>query len=644
MLFFTFCTVAVPSCIPKKGFRSRVFAPGASRAIGKPALIKRFAVVSATMAALLFAGPGITATYYVSSSGSDANPGTQSQPLQTLQKGADVAAPGDTVIVMDGVYTSVGSRYPDRVLQINHGGTAGNTITFKAQNRWGAIIDGQNYSTTYGVVLLYGSSYVNLVGFQIRQIQRGALWLYGTNTAPVHDLNITNNWVHDIGRIVFPNCTSGASGAYSNGYVHHVVWDRNLFHDIGRMPNSSCTDNDNYVHDHALYLQGKYHIVTNNIFYNMYAGWAIKVDGFYLPLTNATDSSHVINGNTFAFNTNPKVNGHVRMYANNPPETDSGNTMNFPVNVVIENNISYQPPAYVAGTLETPSFVAVDGAVGGVWGNNPYTGTIVRNNVTTAKAATDLASGIALSGNLAVTDPLFANAGARDFHVTAVSPARSAGSPGGAAPYDFAANPRPWSNSDVGAYQYLSAIAIASPANGTTVSGTISGQISSSVSLSSTVVSVDGATTLPTSNLTFALNTTALVNGAHTLVATGTDATGNSYTTAPVAINVANTISTSTTPVSTNPSDVTPPTLAIANPSNGARVRGNVAISVSASDNVGVVKLSLSIDGQVVSTGNSGSLIYNWQTKKVAPGSHSISAVAADAAGNQASTSIQVVK
>ncbi|MEO6576700.1 MAG: DUF1565 domain-containing protein, partial [Polyangiaceae bacterium] len=62
-------------------------------------------------------------TYYVSTSGNDANPGTSTQPWRTLQKAVDTIAPGDVALVRAGTY--VGAR-------IGKSGTATAPKTLKA--------------------------------------------------------------------------------------------------------------------------------------------------------------------------------------------------------------------------------------------------------------------------------------------------------------------------------------------------------------------------------------------------------------------------------------------------------------------------------------------------------------------------------
>ena len=50
-------------------------------------------------------GAAQAATYYVSTGGQDTNPGTQSAPFRTINKGVRVLIPGDTLLVRGGTYT-----------------------------------------------------------------------------------------------------------------------------------------------------------------------------------------------------------------------------------------------------------------------------------------------------------------------------------------------------------------------------------------------------------------------------------------------------------------------------------------------------------------------------------------------------------
>jgi hypothetical protein len=81
--------------------------------------------------------------------------------------------------------------------------------------------------------------------------------------------------------------------------------------------------------------------------------------------------------------------------------------------------------------------------------------------------------------------------------------------------------------------------------------------------------------------------------------------------------------------------DTTPPSTSVTAPANGATVSGTVTISGTASDNVGVTKMEIYIDGTLrTSNTNSTSLSYSWNTTTFSNGSHTIVSKAYDAAGN----------
>jgi hypothetical protein len=91
-------------------------------------------------------------------------------------------------------------------------------------------------------------------------------------------------------------------------------------------------------------------------------------------------------------------------------------------------------------------------------------------------------------------------------------------------------------------------------------------------------------------------------------------------------------------------SDTTPPTASITAPANNATVSNSVNITSTASDNVGVVKMELYIDGTLTTSNtNSSSLSFSWNTNSVANGSHSLVVKAYDAANNIGTSSTVTV-
>ena len=118
-----------------------------------------------------------------------------------------------------------------------------------------------------------------------------------------------------------------------------------------------------------------------------------------------------------------------------------------------------------------------------------------------------------------------------------------------------------------------------------------------------------------------------------TLVAYGYDAAGNEGVSEQVTVLVD----------SLNlPTDETPPTVSIGNPTNGSTVSRTVRINVSAADDRALDTVSLYIDGNLKASSSSGALSYDWNTRKENSGNHSIEAIARDAAGNSSNNSISV--
>ena len=109
-----------------------------------------------------------------------------------------------------------------------------------------------------------------------------------------------------------------------------------------------------------------------------------------------------------------------------------------------------------------------------------------------------------------------------------------------------------------------------------------------------------------------------------------TDAAGN-----------ANTASTSTdNTVSFVAPDTTAPTVAITSPAAGATVSGTITVGATASDNVAVIGVQFRLDGAPLGAEDtSAPYDASWNTTTAADGSHTLTAVARDAAGNTTASS-----
>jgi chitodextrinase len=100
----------------------------------------------------------------------------------------------------------------------------------------------------------------------------------------------------------------------------------------------------------------------------------------------------------------------------------------------------------------------------------------------------------------------------------------------------------------------------------------------------------------------------------------------------------------STAVLGTTPAvDTTPPTVSFANPANNDTVTGNVTITANAGDNIGVVGVQFKLDGVNLGVEDTAApYSVSWNTATATNASHTLSAVARDAAGNSSTTTISV--
>jgi hypothetical protein len=85
---------------------------------------------------------------------------------------------------------------------------------------------------------------------------------------------------------------------------------------------------------------------------------------------------------------------------------------------------------------------------------------------------------------------------------------------------------------------------------------------------------------------------------------------------------------------SSTSADTTAPTVAIASPSGGSSVAGQVLVDVNAADNVGVSRVELRVNGAAIAADTAAPYQFAWDTAALANGGYTLEAVAFDAAGN----------
>jgi hypothetical protein len=187
-------------------------------------------------------------------------------------------------------------------------------------------------------------------------------------------------------------------------------------------------------------------------------------------------------------------------------------------------------------------------------------------------------------------------------------------------------------------------VSITSPANNTTVSGTITLEVSATDNVGITAADLfyDGSNVIRkgTSQGEYGwgsrFDTRTINDGAHTFGVTAYDAAGNQKT-AQVTLNVSN----------GNTADTTAPAVSIISPAPNATVSGTITIEVSATDNVGLSSVNLYYDDTNVIREGTAQGNFGWgsrlDTEKLGNGTHTLSVKATDAAGNVKTAKVTVV-
>ncbi|MBG1258452.1 right-handed parallel beta-helix repeat-containing protein [Nostoc sp. BAE] len=405
-----------------------------------------------------------TATkYYVSGKGNDKNSGrTTSSAFRTIQRAADLTNPGDTVLLMDGVYKN--GDPSGTVLDIKRSGRANAWITYKAYPGHRPKIQHNGW---HGIWIRDGASYIEVNGLEVAGNNGNITRAYGLSQK-YNKLNPLTNG----------NCI-GIDGE-KNGRPHHIRIINNKVRDcggggIGATGADYITIDSNEVYNNAWYSvygcsgisllnnwnsdnsQNYKMFITRNKVYNnrMLVPWHVSgkiQDGNGIIIDRGMNKQKgsklsAYRGRTLIANNISYKNGgggihtfhsenidivHNTVYLNNQsPEISGGQiSINASNNINVLNNILYSERGKKI---------------------NSYRGKNIRFDYN-LNANSSSISGSGSSDIIA--DPLFMNASRGDFRLKSRSPAINSGMKFNSVTTDFLGDPRvKGSRSDRGALE-----------------------------------------------------------------------------------------------------------------------------------------------------------------------------------------------
>lgn len=381
---------------------------------------------------LAVAEPAWATTYYVATTGSDANTCVQAQsistPKLTITSGATCLSSGDTLSIRGGTYSNV---------ELNNNFPSG------------------------------GGSWATATTIQAYPGETVTIKPPAAPTQPM--LYVTNRSYIIFDRLILDGSTA-TSGTYegfflddAGGAAHHIRFQNG---DVANWRASgvqfASTSHDNelltsLIHangitqgqDHGVYIEGDSNILDGNEIYSNAKGWGV----------------HVYNG---AGRADSNIIRNNNIHNNGTTGNEAGIILGSGNNNTAYNNLVYANRKGIIMYLNTPDGTTVynntvyNNTVVGIQtkddGADPPTNTLIKNNIiynnVTNESYCASPCTQTTSNNLVGTDPLFLNAGSNNFRLRYDSPAIDYGTTLAGVPTDYLSTARPQGAAyDAGAYE-----------------------------------------------------------------------------------------------------------------------------------------------------------------------------------------------
>ena len=201
----------------------------------------------------------LSATYYVSTAGSDANAGSASRPFASIRQAAIVAKPGDTVLVRGGVY------HPTQQIWIGSNGTKKNPIVYKPFKNEKVTLDG-SWMPASTDLLSIGGDYVTIQGFTIQNSRQIGVVVLEANGVRITGNHITGSSWQGI----------AGWGSHANAYTDLVIENNTINDNTRGFFNEAA---GNFAQGIAVQKCAKVTVRGNTVYNNWGEGILLSQDG-----------------------------------------------------------------------------------------------------------------------------------------------------------------------------------------------------------------------------------------------------------------------------------------------------------------------------------------------------------------------------